>query len=517
VTAFETNFSALDWGIVGVYLAGSVVIGLLANRYVRNMTDYVVAGRSLRSHLAIATMIGTELGLVTVMYSGQVGFTSGFAAFHIPVSACVVTMMVGLSGFIVVPLRRMKVMTIPEFYEKRFGRGVRILGGLTLAVAGILNMGLFLKMGSMFVVGITGMQMGLELKLVMTALLALVLFYTVLGGMVSVVITDYIQFVVLSVGLLAACGIAVGELGWDRIVEGLHQLKGDAGFDPFHAEGQGTTYIVWMVFLGLVGSAIWPTAVMRACAAADEKVVRRLYIWSSFGFLVRFMVPYFLAICALVYFAGNEKFAPTFVPEVGAPAPEATLMALPVFLGQVLPTGIIGIVTAGMLAAFMSTHDSYLLCWSSVLTEDVVAAARGGALSTRVRLLVARTFILLIGLFLLFWGLWYPMKNQAIWSYMAISGAIYFNGAFALLALGIYWKRASRVGAYAGLICGSCAIVGLEPLWPRLGLDVLAERHGAAALSASIGLCSVAAAVVMMIAASLIFPDRRHSDATPAR
>ena len=101
------------------------------------------------------------------MYSSQKGFTGGFAAFHIALVAGVVTLIVGLTGFIVVPLRRMKVMTIPEFYERRFGRGVRVLGGLILVLAGVLNMGMFLRAGSMFVVGLLGLGAGLELKIVM--------------------------------------------------------------------------------------------------------------------------------------------------------------------------------------------------------------------------------------------------------------------------------------------------------------------------------------------------------------
>ncbi|MHC4123357.1 MAG: sodium:solute symporter family transporter, partial [Planctomycetota bacterium] len=147
----QTNFSTLDWCIVIGYLAVIVGIGVYITKYIANATDFIVAGRGLKTFLAIATMIGTELGLVTVMYAAQKGFTGGFAAFHIAFAAAIVTLIVGLTGFIVVPLRRMRVMTIPEFYEKRFGRGVRILGGIILAFSGILNMGMFLKAGSLFV------------------------------------------------------------------------------------------------------------------------------------------------------------------------------------------------------------------------------------------------------------------------------------------------------------------------------------------------------------------------------
>ena len=175
----ESNFGPFDWCIVVGYLLVIVAIGVYIRRYISNVTDFIVAGRGLKTFLGVATMVGTELGLVTVMYSAQKGFTGGFAAFHIALASAIVALVVGLTGFIVVPLRRMQVMTIPEFYERRFGHGVRILGGTILAFSGILNMGMFLKAGSIFVMGITGMTSAFELKMIMTALLGMVLLYKV--------------------------------------------------------------------------------------------------------------------------------------------------------------------------------------------------------------------------------------------------------------------------------------------------------------------------------------------------
>ncbi|UCC30154.1 MAG: sodium:solute symporter family protein [Phycisphaerales bacterium] len=504
----QSNFTAIDWGIIAVYLLGSVAIGFYANRFVSNMADYVVAGRALRSCLAIATMVGSELGLVTVMYSAQKGFTGGFAAFHIGLVAGVITLLVGMTGFIVVPLRRMRVMTIPEFYEKRFGRGVRVLGGVVLALAGILNMGLFLKAGTAFVTGLTGMTSDVELKIVMSVLLGLVLIYTILGGMISVVITDYIQFVVLAFGLLAACVFAVRELGWDSIITTVQSLKGTAGFDPFHGDGFGAGYVVWMMFTaGLVSCAVWQTAVMRACAADSAKVVKRLYTWSSIGFLIRFMIPNFLGICALVYMSRRPELQAAFLPADGNASSEVTLAAMPIFLGQILPAGIIGIIGAGMLAAFMSTHDSYLLCWSSVLTEDVIAPCAGKRLSTRTRILLTRLFIAVIGAFLLVWSLWYPLE-QDLWDYMAVTGAVYFTGAFALLLAGIYWKRASKTGAYLALIAGFTAVLGLAPVRKLLALDQLGSRLDIEFSGEVVGLSAATLCLVLMVLGSLLFPDQ---------
>ena len=153
-----TNFTPVDWVIVICYPLISLVIGVMVRKYIANMSDFVCAGRSLGTCLGIATLTGTELGLITVMYSAQKGFKGGFAAFHIALAAGIVTFIVGATGFMVYRLRAMQVLTIPEFYERRFGRKTRILGGIMMALGGILNMGLFLQVGSKFIVGITGLS-----------------------------------------------------------------------------------------------------------------------------------------------------------------------------------------------------------------------------------------------------------------------------------------------------------------------------------------------------------------------
>ena len=337
----QTNFSVIDAVIVILYLGVSLVIGLLVRRFAKDMTSYIGAGRSVGTWLGIATMLGTEMGLITVMYSAQKGFTGGFAAFHIAVIAGLTTLFVGISGFIVVPLRRLKVLTIPEFYEKRFDRKTRVLGGIMLAFAGILNMGLFLKVGSMFIVGITGLSnSGLALPLIMVGLLVLVLIYTMCGGMISVILTDYIQFVVLSFGIIAVTLVAIGKLGWEHIFTTIQTTMGDAGFNPVaEGSGFGWSYVLWMVVsAGLIGAAVWPTAVSRALAMKSTRAVRNNYMWSSISFTVRFMIPYFLGICAFVYIMSSPEatdLKQMFFPGEGSGKESLdNLYALPVFLGR---------------------------------------------------------------------------------------------------------------------------------------------------------------------------------------
>lgn len=533
-----TNFTLLDWVIVVVYPMIALGIGLYVRKLVVNIQDFIVAGRGLGVCLGIATMTGTELGLITVMYSSQKGFTGGFAAFHIALIAGIVTFVVGATGFIVFRLREMGVMTIPEFYERRFDRKTRILGGIMMAFGGILNMGLFLSVSAKFIVGITGTaNIAVALPAISAALTILVLIYTCLGGMVSVVVSDYVQFVVLSFALVLASVLAVVDLGWTNIFETVQAEMGRGGFDPTVSEsGFGWEYVIWMGFLGLVSCGIWPTSVARALAMDSPKAVKRQYMLTSVSFMIRFLIPYFWGICAFVFVAQHENLRDLYFP-AGCPAPAKlpdgvvaadNLYAMPQFLGQILPVGLIGLVTAGMIAAFMSTHDSYLLCWSSVLTQDVIAPirqSRGTPLSSKARVVLTRVLIVVIGISVLLWGLVYEGRND-IWDYMAVTGAIYFSGAFALLLCGLYWRRASSTGAFLALLAGGTAILGLTPLQDALGrwltglagvaanVGLMAPLQNAVHVeirSERVGLVSIAATILVMVLGSLLFPDRKKN------
>lgn len=511
-----TSFGTLDWGIVLVYLLISVVLGIVASRHVVDMSDFVVAGRGIGTALGIATLTGTELGLVTVMYSAQKGFTGGFAAFHIGLAAGIVTFFVGLTGFIVVGLRRAEVLTIPEFYGKRFGPRTRIIGGIVLAVGGILNMGMFLKAGSMFIVGITGMSPdGSAVTIVMLVLLALVVFYTVLGGMVSVILTDYVQFVVLSFGLLAATGVVVWKLGWGNIFETVAEFKGEAGFNPLKGEsGFGPPYIVWMLFMGLVSCALWPTSVARALSAKSTQVVKRQFMFASCSYAIRNIVPYFWGIGAFVLVMSTPSLMDAFFPD-GYPIPSGmegkgmdSLYALPIFMGRILPAGLVGILTAAMIAAFMSTHDSYLLCWSSVITNDIITPLAGKKLSERGKVTLTRALILVIGVVIFLISFKFPLKEE-LWDYMAVTGAIYFSGAFALLVGGLYWRRASSTGAVLALFTGCFAVFGLGGVQEKLLRMTEAQMEVFSGVR--VGLGTIVLAVLVMVVGSLLFPDKKRT------
>jgi SSS family solute:Na+ symporter len=504
-----TNFGLLDWLVVVLYLLGSLGLGIYAHRYVGRLQDYLVAGRAVRLHLGIATMVASELGLVTLMYMAQQGFTGGPAALHIAIAYFLGVLVIGLTGFVVYRLRASGVMTVPEYYEQRYNKTVRWVGGVLLAVSGITNMGVFLQVDAKFIIAVTGIQpvnvsgweAGPTLIWVMSAMMAIVLVYTALGGMVSVIVTDLFQFVVLSLGMLIVTILAVRQLGWTEVFATVERQLGQPGFDPLVSPSYGWTYVLWMVWISLAAGALWHSATVRALASRSPDVARRVFLWSSIGFLARFAIPIFWGLCAFVYLqTAPEPTRGLFFDEGGKPRDVDTLYALPVMIGQVVPTVLLGVIVAGMLAASMSTYSSYLLCWSSVLTQDVIAPLVPGGLSAEARVLLTRILVVVQGIYLVLFGILFYTPD--IWKFLAGTGTVYLSGASAVVVLGLYWRRASSTGALAALLLG---LLGILVAFQDLLKEVAWFRGRVS--EASLALITVVASWGAMVVLSLLFPD----------
>src|ERR1700722_1651750 len=124
------NFSLLDWAIVISYLAASVAIGGYGRRFVSGVEDFLVAGRQLGMHVGIATLAATEIGTVTFMYYAQLGYRTGFASFINGLIAGGVMIFIGQTGFVIRRLRALRLMTMPEYFEIRYSRNLRVLVGI---------------------------------------------------------------------------------------------------------------------------------------------------------------------------------------------------------------------------------------------------------------------------------------------------------------------------------------------------------------------------------------------------
>ena len=433
------TFSTIDWVVLIIYLALTVAAGLYARRYVENLSGYMVAGRRVRLSLGVATFAATELGTITFMYFSELGYATGFSCFIIGILAMLAYMFVGKTGFIIEKLRTLEVMTIPEYYQLRYSRNVRLLGGTILFLGGVLNMGIFLKFDGIFLSEVMGFGPD-ALAVIMMIMIVVVVLYTVLGGMFSVVVTDYLQFVVLSIGVFVALVAVLVNVDLGSIANAVSLRHGDGGFDPFVNPRFGWMFILWILISNVAAGALWQPGTSKALASENPQVARKVFFYTSLTFAGRAMIPMFIGVAALAYLGPNES--PT--------------AAMPKLLGIVTPTGFLGLLVAGMMAASMSTYSAYLLAWSSVITRDVIACLHSRDLDESTTILVTRVFAVLIGAFLLIFGLWYQIPDTAF-QYLFITGAMYTAGALGCVAAGIYWKKANTTGAYAALIMGAFA------------------------------------------------------------
>jgi SSS family solute:Na+ symporter len=436
------HFTLLDWAIVIAYLAGTLAAGLYGKRYISGISEFLVAGRELGTFIGIATLAATEIGTITFMYYAELGYKTGFASLVNGLIAGAVMIFVGRTGLIIRRLRSLGLMTIPEFFEVKYSSNLRVLTGILVATGGILNMGVFLKVEGMFLAIISGISLS-HLKATMTTILMLELIYTVLGGMVSVVITDFIQFVALSVGTILVTIYSVRAIGWGKMYEAVHTTIGPQGFNPFSNSEYGWAYIIFQILLWMAVDTCWQTTAMRTFSTRDPETSRKVFSWTGCIFFGRGMMPMVWGIAALALLGPGQN----------------SLEAMPTMLARILPSVVLGLVVSGMLAATMSVNSSYLLGWSSIIAQDIIHPLRRKPLSPRSQVRLNRLTNLFVSLFVLFWGVWYTLPGPTYF-YLNITATIFLGGAFAAIIGGLYWERANTLGGYYAMVGGALGAVG---------------------------------------------------------
>jgi len=436
-----THFSVLDWLIVIVYIVLTLATGLYGRRFVGGISDFLVAGRELGTFIGIATLAATEIGTVTFMYYAELGYKTGYASFVNGLIAGLVMIVIGRTGFIVKRLRDLRLMTVPEFFEVKFSRKLRVFTGILVATGGVLNMGVFLKVEGTFLAIISGISLD-HVKAVMTGILLLELVYTVLGGMVSIVITDFIQYVALSIGTILVTIWSINAAGLPKMYETVRGTMGAGGFSPFANPEYGWAYVIFQVLIWLAVHTCWQTTAMRTFSTRSPEISKRVFSWAGFIYLGRGMMPMMWGIAALALLGPGQN----------------SIEAMPRMLATVLPSGVLGLVVAGMLAATMSVNSSYLLGWSSIIAQDIILPLRRRPLSSRQQVVLNRAANLFVSAFVMIWGLWYTLPGPTYF-YLNMTASIYLSGTLVSVIAGLFWGRANTLGGYLAMSGGAIATI----------------------------------------------------------
>jgi len=436
----------LLWFVI-IYWILSVGIGIWAALRVKNTGDYALAGRSLPLHIVTATVFATWFGSETVLGIPAAFLREGFGGILAdPFGSSMCLILVGL--FFARPLYRMNLLTIGDFYRNKYGRAVEALTTLCIVLsylgwvaAQISALGLVFNVVSDGAMSqSTGMIVGAST----------VLIYTLWGGMWSVAITDFVQMIVIVIGML--------YIGWD-----ISQMTGGVGVVVEHAANAGKFASFWpeLSLAGVLGFTAALVTMMlgsipqqdvfqRVASSKDEKTAGRASVLGGFLYFGFAFIPMFLAYSATLIdpvlvekLINGDKQSQLILPNL-------ILQHAPVF-AQVMFFG-------ALLSAIKSCASATLLAPSVTFTENILRPAfrhMSDRQLLRTMRIVVLCFTVMVTVFALY-------SHLSIYKMVENAYKITLVSAFVPLAFGLYWKPANSQGALISITLGLATWIGLE-------------------------------------------------------
>ncbi len=422
-----------------LYLAVSIAIGLWAATRVHNSRDYVVAGRSLPLYINAATVFATWFGAETVL-SVSATFAKdglgGVIADPFGSSFCLVF----VALFFARVFYRMDLLTIGDFYRKRYDKPVEVITSLTITAsylgwtsAQLTALGLAFSALSQ---GAVSLNEGIVLGTMV------VLVYTFWGGMWSVALTDLFQSAIIIIGLVAIAWLASDMAGGAGKVVA---AAAEAGKFEFWPKGGGKE---WLAFLAAwmtlaLGSIPQQDVFQRVTSAKDEGTAVKGTLIGGLVYFVFAFVPIFIAYSAVVIDpAVTNLFKSDDAREVQRILPELILNRTPVW-AQVLFFG-------ALLSAILSTASGALLAPTALFTENVLKPFFPG-MNERRFLVTLRAVLVVFSMAALLFAL---NSRSTLYEMVQNAYKVTLVGAFVPLAAGVFWKRATTQGALASVVLG---------------------------------------------------------------
>jgi len=438
----------------------------------------MLAGRSLPMVLSTSALFATWFGSETIFGASSEFLEGGLlAVIEDPFGAALCLILFGF--FFARRLYAMKLLTLGDFFRVRFGKKSELVASVFMvpsyfgyAAGQLVALGLILNV----VVGIPLWQGVVISSLVVTV-------YTYVGGMWAISITDFVQGIVIIVGLLVLAVVLNEKAG------GLHQVF--SGTPPetfrFFPEPSSTNVIKYFAAWSVLGLGSIPSqdVFQRAMSSGSARVAERSCYYSGMLYLTVAMLPLFITLCAKQLQSGQDIGDTQLV----LPALVMAYTSMPV---QILFFG-------ALLSAIMSTTSSAILAPAAILSENIVRPMLNGKLSDRQLLFWTRTSILIIS------GASTVMAclNTNIYGLVAGSSIMSLVSLFVPLAAGMYWRRATPAGALLSRAVGM-GVWALVELWattvPSLVLALIAR-----------GLAMVAGSVLPFTASSNFEHDENRS------
>lgn len=418
------------------YLAVTIAIGYWASRRVKTTGDFLLAGRSLPMLLSTTALFATWFGSETVFGASSEFLQGGlYRVIEDPFGAALCLLLFGL--LFARRLYQMNLVTLGDFFTVRFGSRTGFVASVFIVpsyigyiAAQLVAMGLILNV----VAGVETWQGVVISSLIVT-------FYTYIGGMWAISVTDFVQSIIIVTGLCVLAYVLAGQAGgfgavWSRVPA--ERLRFLPAFEPYAVLGWVASWAV----LGL-GSIPSQDIFQRAMSAGSARIAVHSSLWAAGLYLTIAMVPLFISLC-------TQQLHPSLQEDTQLVLPSMVLQHTPLVV-QILFLG-------SLLSAIMSTTSSAVLAPAAIFSENIVRPLAKSKLDDRQRLLLTRVSILIFAAAATVMACW----RSNIYQLVGESSVFSLVSLFMPLACGLYFNWPNSWGAWLSMAGGLLSWVVFE-------------------------------------------------------
>ncbi|MCU0712580.1 MAG: sodium:solute symporter family protein, partial [Pirellula sp.] len=423
---------------VCVYMLITISIGLIASLRVKGAKDFMVAGRSLPFYMNFACVFATWFGAETLL-SISATFTKdglqGIPGDPFGATACLT--LVGI--FFARAFYRMDLLTIGDFYHKRYGKVVEVVTSVVITISYLGWTSAQMTALGLVIYVLINVDPMITLNSAILIGAFIVTLYTFFGGMWSVALTDLIQTVVIVIGLLVVAVVMGGQAGGaTKVIEHAYDNGKFQLFPKLSGEG---AFAAWMTFIGAfltfaLGSIPQQDVFQRVTSAKDEKTAVRGTLFGGAAYFVCAFIPMFIAYSAIVI--APDTYQPLFnmedEREIQRILPDLILNRAPIAV-QILFFG-------ALLSAILSTASGTLLAPSSLFTENVLQPIF--KMKDRAMLFTLRAILVGFSVIATIFAL---QSQSTMYEMVQNAYKVTLVAAFTPLAAGVFWKRSTTQGA----------------------------------------------------------------------
>lgn len=465
----DTKFalSGIDYLIMIVYFVFVLGIGWALKKYMKNATAFLEAGRSIPAWVAGLAFISTNLGALEVMGMTGSGLKYGMLTTHFYWIGAIPAM-IFLALFMMRFYYGSRARSVPEYLKLRYDEKTRGLNAILFAVMTVLASGISMYALAILLENVLGWNFNVSLF----ASAAIVLAYTYLGGLSSAIYNEVLQFFIIIIGLLPMAFLVMKDVGgWDGMQTSLAPIVESKGFA---ADTWTTTWkytatetgnplgVAWYSILAGLGFVLsfgyWCTnflIVQRAMAAESMTAARKVPL---IGAIPKMFIPFLIivpGIAALVLL--NEPLKGFALPlnDAGQPIYDYTIIML---LKQYLPAGVLGLGITALLASFMSGMAGNVSAFNTVWTYDIyqsyIRPATGNKEADDNHYLKVGKMTTVAGVLASIAAAYIASKFGNIMDFLQTIFSMINAPLFAVIFLGMFWKRSTGTAAFTGLLIG---------------------------------------------------------------